>query len=510
MQKGDDFPTVFAVHLECDEKPLLDAELMGKFTKKDGQLSRILYYAREGWPERRELEVAPEKAATGDLVRPGKIQRSEIAPEKAAVSAEYSAYYSRKDELTVEKDCILWGHRVVVPAALRRDVLRMLHSTHMGMSLMKQLARNYVWWPGLDKDIETLVKLCYACKLNQQLPRKAVPHPWIRTQNPWERIHIDYAGPFHGNMWLVLIDSYSKWIEIVNMHKNIQAPATIRSLRNVFSRYGLPKILVSDNAPQLTKSHEFDQFCRKNGINHVPIPSYHPSSNGQCESVVGKFKLAMKKMCTDKSDIESNVPEWLLNYHNTAHSATGIEPSVLMMGRRLRSPLSLINPLSSSGVKQEVTETTERLRSEKTLRRFNVGDPVLFRDVLHKAWIKGTVTKISDKIYEIESESGKSVTKHIDHVVANTGQSQPETERIEKDQVNAKVPSNPGVEESAEVTRNSGQLLEAVREKPNLVTITPEPEHSIDNSVTEVQPCIPRPRRNVIAPHRLNYDKLGG
>ena len=309
---------------------------------------------------------------------------------------------------------------MIIPKVLRRDVLLMLHSSHMGMTVMKQLARNYVWWPGLDGDIEAMVRLCEACQRNQAMPKKSIPHPWIRTTSPWERLHIDYAGPFGGNMWMIVIDSYSKWIEVVNMKNNTTAPATIQHLRKIFSRFGLPKILVSDNARQLVKSQEFADFCKRNGIQHIPIPSYHPSSNGQCESVVGKFKLAMKRMSTDKANIDSHIPGWLLNYHNTAHSVTGVEPAVLMMNRRLRSPLSLLNPLSSSTVKQQVRETNERIRSEKTLRRFQIGDRVLVRDVLHKRWIKGIVVNTSDKVYEVETTDGKLVSKHIDHVIADT------------------------------------------------------------------------------------------
>ena len=132
-------------------------------------------------------------------------------------------------------------------------------------------------------------------------------------------------------MWLIVVDSYSKWIEVMDMKNNTRAPSVIREFQKFFTRFGIPKILVSDNAPQLV-GHEFTNFCAKNGIQHVPIPPYHPASNGQAESIVGKFKRAMVKMSSNSHDIRLNLDNWLLNYHNTPHTTTGVEPSVRMIG----------------------------------------------------------------------------------------------------------------------------------------------------------------------------------
>ena len=94
---------------------------------------------------------------------------------------------------------------------------------------------------------------------------------------------------------MILGNAYSKWIEVIDMKSSITSNSTIRELRKLFSRFGIPKILVSDNGTSLT-SHEFEIFCNKNGINHIKIPSYRPASNGQAEIIVQKFKLAKKKM----------------------------------------------------------------------------------------------------------------------------------------------------------------------------------------------------------------------
>ena len=87
----------------------------------------------------------------------------------------------------------------------------------------------------------------------------------------------------------------------------------IKELRGLFSRFGLPRVIVSDNGPQLV-STEMENFMTRNDINHVLIPAYHPAGSGQAKSIVGKFKRAMNRMCLQHPDISCNLANWLINY----------------------------------------------------------------------------------------------------------------------------------------------------------------------------------------------------
>ena len=75
---------------------------------------------------------------------------------------------------------------------------------------MKSLARGLVWWPGIDKDIESMVKKCCQCQQDWPMPPSAPLRPWSWPTRPWSRLHIDYAGPMAGKMFLVVIDAHSK------------------------------------------------------------------------------------------------------------------------------------------------------------------------------------------------------------------------------------------------------------------------------------------------------------
>ena len=89
---------------------------------------------------------------------------------------------------------------------------------------------------------------------------KAPLHPWIFTDRPWSRLHIDYCGPIYGKMLLVIIDSYSKWLE-VHIASMATSEIIIEHLRRTFSRHGIPDTIVSDNASCFTSNEFINFFC---------------------------------------------------------------------------------------------------------------------------------------------------------------------------------------------------------------------------------------------------------
>ena len=78
-------------------------------------------------------------------------------------------FSSKREELSVHKGCILWGSRVVMPHQGQEMVLQELHEEHPGMTRMKSLARMYVWWPGINKEMEECICTCSECQVNQSL-----------------------------------------------------------------------------------------------------------------------------------------------------------------------------------------------------------------------------------------------------------------------------------------------------------------------------------------------------
>ena len=83
---------------------------------------------------------------------------------KSTLGSAFKPYSSCKDELSTVDGCVLRGCCVVVPPPGREMILEQLHDTHPGISKMKSLARSYIWWPGLDADIESEVQHCDMCQ----------------------------------------------------------------------------------------------------------------------------------------------------------------------------------------------------------------------------------------------------------------------------------------------------------------------------------------------------------
>ncbi len=380
------------------------AERLETATRHDPLLSKVHLYVREGWPTQ--------------------------------LPAEYQPYLNRRQELSTEGDCLMWGTRVVIPQKLRRHLLEELHRDHPGVVRMKALARSYLWWPGLDRELEDCARNCLSCQAVKSAPAQAPLHPWLWPSKPWMRVHADFAGPFMGRMYLVILDAHSKWPEVIEM-TSTTAQKTIVELRKVFAAYGLPKQLVTDNGPQFV-AEEFATFMKSNGIKHIMCAPYHPSSNGAVERFVQTFKRAMKASAGDARPLSQRLSNFLLSYRSTPHATTNRSPSELFLGRRVRTRLDLLRPSCDRQVDrrqaQQKADHDRRARS----RELFVGQQVMARNLRPGApWIAGVVIeRLGPLTYLVQVDNGQLWKRHLDHL------------RIRGDQLSAE--GNPQAEESAD------------------------------------------------------------
>ena len=359
------------------------SQMIKKETQVDPVLSKVYTYVISGWPGVVDPTLVP--------------------------------YKSKRDELTTQQGCILWGTRVIVPPSLQKKVLEELHATHPGISRMKALARSYVWWPSIDSHIERTVSLCNTCQSLRSAPPTVQIHPWIFPARPWSRIHVDFARPIGGCTYLVVVDAYSKYPEVVKMTSTTSS-ATITALRDIFSRHGLPEILVSDNGSQFS-STEFEQFCANNGIMHRTSAPYKPSTNGQAERVLQILKSAIKQAQATQTDVSAVIAKYLLVYRNTPHSTTGEPPSLLLMGRRLRTRLDLLTPSVEKHVEARQYQTMISRTAKRGLRQFNAGDPVLARNYGRgEKWMQGVITEVLGSRHYVVDVSGSLWKRHVDQL----------------------------------------------------------------------------------------------
>ncbi len=371
--------------LEEDGNPITAREIAAA-SRRDPILSKVIHMVQSGW--------------------------SEVQPEVATLKA----YWSRRLELSVEDGCLLWGFRVIVPVKLRMKLLQELHSAHAGMTRMKALAQQHVWWLGMDAEIEAKAHRCQACQEVANGPAQAPLHPWELPSGPWQRLHVDYAGPFMGKMWLIVVDAYSKW-PIVMPTKRTTTTATVESIRLMFASQGLPQQLVSDNGPQFT-SEEFKSFCNNNGVRHVLISPYHPRSNGEAERFVQSFKRGMMKISQSGNYSQKrSLAKFLLAYRTTPHATTGRSPAEMLLGRQLCTRLDLVKPDVRLKV-QDAQECQRRQDRQTKVRQFRVGELVWARNYRGKpAWVQAKVKQVLGPLaYKVVVGDNMVWKRHVDQL----------------------------------------------------------------------------------------------
>lgn len=383
-----EYPVLFFAYLK--NIPLTFKDIQ-KETMKDKILSKVVNLTLGGWPE--------------------KVDNEELKP-----------YFTRRFELTIEQDCVVWGQRVIVPPVLRNNVLSLLHEQHPGMTRMKMLARSYVWWPNMDSDIEQKVRTCENCQRVQSSMPRVPLHPWPLTERKWQRIHIDFAKQ-DAHTYFIIIDSYSKWIEVFFMNSTT-AEKTIAKLRTLFASYGLPEEVVSDNGPPY-QSQEMKDFFIKNGIKFLNIPPGHAPSNGAAERAVATVKLSLlKQMCLDKiangsRTMQHHLDNFLFAYRNTPTTATGKTPAELFLGRTPRTRLTLLKPKFTEGLKEK-QESVKRFADQHRgeMRQFQKGDRVLVRSIRDEVimWWPGVVHEVISPVTYKVLVRGQLRFVHADHL----------------------------------------------------------------------------------------------
>ena len=368
--------------LSIDTLPVTSKDIQ-QATRRDPLLSKVVTYVQSGWP--------------------------------TVVPNEMKPFKSRETELGLEGNCLMWGNRIVIPTKLQPTILTSLHENHPGISRMKSIARSYVWWNGLDKAIETLAQSCLSCQAVKAAPPAAPLHPWMWPNSPWTRIHIDFAGPFQGQMFLIAVDAHSKWPEVVEM-TTTTTTNTLSALRDMFGRWGLPEQIVSDNGPQFI-SEEFATFVKKNGIQHTRCAPYHPSSNGLAERFVQTFKRAMKASERDGRPLSHRLAEFLLTYRATPHATTGVSPSSLFLQRQIRTRFDLLKPDVKRHVQLKQSQQKTYHDRHSRLRQFQVGQPVMAKNFRQGNWVPGIMISSQGPLsYSIKLGDGRVWKRHVDHI----------------------------------------------------------------------------------------------
>ncbi|QQP54568.1 Uncharacterized protein FKW44_007439, partial [Caligus rogercresseyi] len=217
--------TVHAVHFT--DQRLLDLQ---NHTREDQVLNALCETVMTGWPS-----------------------------EVKEVSKTLKPFWSMKDQLSVEDGFLTKGRAIVIPQVMRKEALQRIHEGHQGVTKCQLRAKDCVFWPGINKDIEKLCLSCHVCQKHQ----RANPHEPLKPHDiptrPWEVLRADLFL-WEREEYLIVADYYSKYQIVRKMPQFVTSAAVIKALKQIFSELGIPSKLNTDNGPQFS-SVQFKEFA---------------------------------------------------------------------------------------------------------------------------------------------------------------------------------------------------------------------------------------------------------
>ena len=220
-------------------------EELQKETWRDPTLRSLLQVVTNGWP---------------DTIR--------------EVPTEVRTFWPYRDEIGVSNGVLFKGNQVIIPTELRQDILNQLHQGHQGIERTRRLARETVYWPNINKDIEQISKSCYACQENQPRQQKEPLQPHDVPSTPWTKLGTDMFQ-FNKEEYLLVTDYHSKY-PIVYRMKNTTSASIASTMSGIFSLFGPPAVVVSDNGPQFV-GKAFQEMCENGPL--ITSPHHHDTQD---------------------------------------------------------------------------------------------------------------------------------------------------------------------------------------------------------------------------------------
>lgn len=239
------------------------------------------------------------------------------------------------------------GWKICVPTERSQEIISRYHdavkAAHGGIGKTLNRIREMYYWPKMASDIENYVKGCSVCKQTKptNMNQNAMMGNFRDPKSPFRMMALDFVGPLPmtklGNRFmLVVVDLFSKYV-FVKPLKHQSANHTINYLKDeIFLKFGVPEILISDNGPQL-RSETFREFLKENKIKHWLTAVYHPQSN-PTEAVNKTLVTAIRAYTNDDLPHDAwdrNLNEIVYALNSATHTSTSVSPHMVVFGRKL-------------------------------------------------------------------------------------------------------------------------------------------------------------------------------
>ena len=359
-----------------------------------------------------EYQMLVAKVSNGDWHRSRAQEASCLRP-----------YYHVRERLATSGGLVTYAFdlnhlRIVIPGALRPQVTERLHAGHQGLDSMLRRARQAVYWPGIEGDLQHHRQSCTTCNTNApsqpEEPLVLTPPP----EYPFQQTVVDLCQ-IGGHTYLVYADRLTGWLEVAHMPDGATARATRDILRRYFGRWGAPEQLSLDGGTNLV-AHEMMEFYERWRVTVRQSSAHYPQSNGRAEAAVKSAKRTIRDHTGRDGSLDSDrLSLAILQYLNTPLRGTDKSPAQLATGRQLRDGVPtarsklLVDQQWGYTLRARERQMTrhnaavrERQGDVRTLRALRAGERVMVQDQQSRLWNRtGTV---------IESRGTRQYTVRLD------------------------------------------------------------------------------------------------
>ena len=228
---------------------------------------------------------------------------------------------------------------------LRRNIVEKYHSLtpagHPGKYKTRELIQRDYWWPSMTTFINRYVEGCATCQ-QMKIDTHPIKPPLLpitsHATRPFSMVSIDFMTDLPMNdgidsLMVVVDHGLTKGIILIPCTKEITALGTADAyLSNVYKRFGLPDIIISDRGPQFA-SHVFQELMKLLGIESRMSTAHHPQTDGETERVNQEVQAYLRIFCAYHQETwKQYLPTAEFCHNQRTHSTTGTAPFHLMMG----------------------------------------------------------------------------------------------------------------------------------------------------------------------------------